>query len=913
MYLWKRITLALGLLALAACQDKPLPTAVPPDRPTQDISDGAHGGNRHFFFLAPLVASPTHSGTSDGSLSPRVMVCEWNAATTQCGTVVTGFSMEGGVASEVIRYDATSESYIVNWHTDRCFSGPCTLDPKKTYRLHVLVGAVELGHADVSVVSNGSQLKNIDTGSSIGLVNGRTLPVKFRIEHGAVVVLQPGEAAPIGASGGTIVSSEGMVALEIPAGAVPSTTSFTMTPTADVPGGAAEWAPAIDFGPDGTQFATPVYLTIRFDGSKLPPGVPLSALQIYLAQRDGWIPVQNSTVNEVENTVSAPIHHFSVYSIRISPNTITGEPTPTTINVGQTTSLSGYASGYQTYPATYCRWVRVGNGWTGYTYERRCYTYTESYYYPSSEAVYWSSSNPAAASIPRGPTYPSNGYFSSPPVLGVGAGLTDIIATSGGARSNPVGITVLHPPVIDPFPQHRIQLRLDVTQGGSGSVDVPIGNTGGGTLTNLALQGPVRNCYTGEQHTWLSDTWNTRTAPATLTLTAKPPASVPLGELDLCFTLTAEGSGAAPYGYGIRLNIQPPLVSETVSMGREHSCGLTISGAAYCWGANEAGQLGDGTTTDRHTPVAVSGNLTFTHISAGDAHSCGLTSSGIAYCWGGNNVGQLGIGTTGNRHTPMAVAGGITFRTIDAGHLHTVGVTTTGAAYAWGWNAYGQLGTGVSGDRNTPTVVAGGLNFRTVSAGMYHTVGLTTAGAAYGWGWNGEGQLGDGTTTNRQVPTAVVGGHTFKAISTARAHTVALTTAGAAYAWGWNAWGQLGDGTHGVNRPVPTAVIGGLTFKTISAGHLHTAALSTTGTAYLWGGNMFGQIGDGGSSHRFTPTAVSGSLSLRAISGGAGHVLGVTTAGAGYAWGDNGRGQLGDGSTTSRSTPVAVEGNLSFR
>ena len=215
----------------------------------------------------------------------------------------------------------------------------------------------------------------------------------------------------------------------------------------------------------------------------------------------------------------------------------------------------------------------------------------------------------------------------------------------------------------------------------------------------------------------------------------------------------------------VRLACGPPapaLVPRSIMAGDFHGCALTSAGAAYCWGNNRDGQLGDGTTTNRLTPTAMIGGLAFTTLVAGDFHSCGLTSAGAAYCWGYNEYGQLGDGTTTNRLTPTVVSGGQALMTLAAGGAHSCGLTSARAAFCWGRNDTGQLGDGTGTNRLTPTVVSGGQAFTTLVAGGSHTCGLMSAGSASCWGWNSSGQLGDGTTATRLVPTAVTGDIVFR-------------------------------------------------------------------------------------------------------------------------------------------------------
>ena len=211
---------------------------------------------------------------------------------------------------------------------------------------------------------------------------------------------------------------------------------------------------------------------------------------------------------------------------------------------------------------------------------------------------------------------------------------------------------------------------------------------------------------------------------------------------------------------GVMILPNTPIGWASLSVAANHTCGIGAQNA-FCWGRNDDGRLGDGTTQLRSVPTLVQGGLQFVSVTAGTSHTCGLTATGAAYCWGQNLVGQLGNGAIEpNRTTPVAVAGGLTFASISAGGEggdHTCGVTTV-EIYCWGDNRFGQLGDGTTTDRSSPVLVSGGLGFESVSAGALHTCARTKQlGVVYCWGYNGDGQLGNGTTTNSSVPVRVFG------------------------------------------------------------------------------------------------------------------------------------------------------------
>lgn len=370
-----------------------------------------------------------------------------------------------------------------------------------------------------------------------------------------------------------------------------------------------------------------------------------------------------------------------------------------------------------------------------------------------------------------------------------------------------------------------------------------------------------------------------------------------------------------------------------VSTTMTHTLALTNQGTVYAWGNNFGGALGDGTTTNRSAPVQVKGvggvgYLTgVTSIAAGGWFSIASTADGVV-AWGYNGSGQLGDGTTNDRSTPVEVKStsgsgrliGIT--QVCAGVNHTVALSNTNV-YSWGLNHLGQLGNGTYTTSSVPVGVkdTAGTGFLTgateISCGGNHNLAIVS-GSVVAWGFNGSGQLGTNNQANSALPTPVLGnGGTgqlsgMDSISCGSSHSLASGSSGV-FAWGSNGSGQLGDGTTSTRlTPVQVLGVGGTgTLQNVTglgSGLLTSLAITPTG-AFAWGLNPYGELGDNSTTTRNSPIQIlgvggTGTLTnVTSIDGGEYFTVAVVS-GAAFAWG-SGSGKIGNGSNSGSPTPTS--------
>jgi alpha-tubulin suppressor-like RCC1 family protein len=346
----------------------------------------------------------------------------------------------------------------------------------------------------------------------------------------------------------------------------------------------------------------------------------------------------------------------------------------------------------------------------------------------------------------------------------------------------------------------------------------------------------------------------------------------------------------------------------TISVGNKHTLGIKSDGTLWAWGRNGDGQLGDGTTTNRTSPVQIGSGTKWVCISAGDDHSLGLKADGTLWAWGDNATGELGDGTTTTRTSPVQIGSNQKWTSISAGSDYSLGLRSTGGAWAWGKNSSGQLGIGNTNNQTTGPVSVGADNdWVSIVASIKHSHGMKSNGKLYSWGDNTLGVLGDGTTNQRTSPVQVGSDNHWVSVSVDSSSCLGLKSNGTLWAWGLNDKGQLGNGNTTNQTTGPIQVGSNKTWVSISTGKIYNLGLKADGSLWAWGANGYGEYGDGTTNEQHSPTQIRVDSSMTiSISAGPVHGLGLRSDGTIWGWGLNKYGALGVGDTIERDAPVKI-------
>ncbi len=350
-----------------------------------------------------------------------------------------------------------------------------------------------------------------------------------------------------------------------------------------------------------------------------------------------------------------------------------------------------------------------------------------------------------------------------------------------------------------------------------------------------------------------------------------------------------------------------------IAGGYSHTCAILKNGNVYCWGFNQLGEVGDGTTGNKISPTKITLPGAATAISARgvflggvsySAHTCAILLDQSVWCWGGNANGELGQGDTAVYAGPVKVKNLGSVNRLAVGGAHTCAVNVNNDLYCWGRNASGQVGNGTVTPVLTPVLVLSGVTSK-VTLGGAHTCIIKTDGNPYCWGANTNGQLGSGNFTATSGPGGAIAGLTGLVEIAAGQSFTCARTATTVSCWGRNAAGELGLGNT-MQQTTPQVVPGVTNVSQLGGGVFYAGAV-TAGGNYMWGSDGQGEFGDGLTTAIVsTPELVPGLATFTKLSFANGTSCGLTAASQMSCWGDNSYGEIGDGTTNLSSVPVPV-------
>ncbi len=341
--------------------------------------------------------------------------------------------------------------------------------------------------------------------------------------------------------------------------------------------------------------------------------------------------------------------------------------------------------------------------------------------------------------------------------------------------------------------------------------------------------------------------------------------------------------------------------------GEHHTLVVHSNGTVMAWGDNAYGQLGDGSTQSRSTPVQVEDLTNVQSVATGRNHSLALKKDGTVWAWGANDRGQLGDYSITTRNTPVKTSFLYNIIAIAAAHDQSFALRNDGILYAWGDNSYVQLNVEWAQDKQFyPKSVYKLTNVQAFATGEQFALALTGDGTLWGWGENRNCELGQ-WALGRVVPLEIM--TNVQAIAAGGKHAFAIDSDGNLWGWGSNEYGQLGNGLGDNRYCTPVQITDNV--KAVTAGYDHTLILKEDGTLWASGRKIYGQLGDGDSGPEFSRefVQVQTDAKLKAIATGYNHSLALTEDGAVLAWGNNGSGQLGDGyvgDIHNRNIPIPV-------
>jgi|GEM_PF-3281147 len=371
---------------------------------------------------------------------------------------------------------------------------------------------------------------------------------------------------------------------------------------------------------------------------------------------------------------------------------------------------------------------------------------------------------------------------------------------------------------------------------------------------------------------------------------------------------TPQAAGAISGMDKQRLDLLWGSVLRQVSAGSSHTVAVKNDGSLWAWGSNDFGQLGDGTATQRASPVRIGRDNDWDCVAAGMEHTLAIKTDGSLWAWGNNANGRTGLGTSaGQTLSPMRVGTATGWVFAAASQTHTLAIRADGSLWAWGSNTNGRLGDGTTSQRTSPVRVGTDADWAGCGAGDQYSLGVRKDGTLWGWGNSAGGRIGILPNGNVLSPMRVGVDMDWAYVSAGTNHGMAIKTDGSLWAWGNNVNGRTGLNVSEGTTDTPARVGSATNWAAVSAGSNFTVAVRADGTLWGWGNNANGRIGLGTTTSVHVPARIGSGASWIRASAGEVHSVAIGTDGASWACGLNMRGQLGDGTTTTRTTLVLIE------
>ena len=357
-------------------------------------------------------------------------------------------------------------------------------------------------------------------------------------------------------------------------------------------------------------------------------------------------------------------------------------------------------------------------------------------------------------------------------------------------------------------------------------------------------------------------------------------------------------------------------------VGGNHALTVYPDGTVWASGYNAYGQLGDNSLTTRITPVQVIGLTDIVSVASGSDFSLALKSDGTVYSWGNNTSGQLGDDTLVYKKVAIMVPDLADVVAIAAGNAHSLALKKDGTVWSWGNNGSGELGIGSTTRSTVPVQIttdyygAAFGNVKQIACGGQFCMALLANGDVWSWGNSSLGQIGNTGSQNKLKPIQTVISNIID-LKAGIYHAVALKVDGTVWTWGDNSCRQLGDGSTATKQTAPVQVSGMTNAIQVVAGGYTTGCLKVDGTAWGWGNNNTGQVGDGTAGNGMVPAIPVGDQvtivplpsqvlisDVTALTMSLNHSFALKGNGEVWSWAKNNYGQLGDGTTTYRLQPA---------